>query len=447
MITVILGLLVFSALVIVHELGHLLVARRLGVRVERFSIGFGPVILSRKVGGVQVAISAFPLGGYVKMGGDDPRDRGNLRPGDFFAAAWWRRVLIALAGPGANFLFAILISILLAWVGVRLPDAPNLIGKVAVAGAADSLGFRVGDRVVAVDGTPVASLQALYQEVGRLLEADAQGPDLLLSVERAEGPASIVLPRAAAGRALQSLEFPLPAVVGDVIRGTPAYQAGLMEGDRITAIDGAPVESWSDMTGHILKSPGREITLTLLREGRSLELPITPMSDSSGDSTVGRIGIGPAVQSTYLVRFGFLEGIVQGTGGALATVAETARSIGTLFTTPSNLSQLSGPVAIIQASGDAAQRGWDRLLNLGVWLSVALMVFNLLPIPILDGGMVVLSVLEAVRGRPLGNRGLAIYQGVGMAVLGTLFLFVLINDPLRILQRRSALGRLGDAAP
>jgi regulator of sigma E protease len=104
-------------------------------------------------------------------------------------------------------------------------------------------------------------------------------------------------------------------------------------------------------------------------------------------------------------------------------------------------------VAIIQASGDAAQRGWDRLLNLGVWLSVALMVFNLLPIPILDGGMVVLSVVEAMRGRPLGNRGLTIYQGIGIAVLGTLFLFVLINDPLRILQRHSALGRLGDTAP
>jgi regulator of sigma E protease len=446
-ITIILGLLVFSALVIIHELGHFLVARRLGVRVERFSVGFGPVIFSRKVNGVEIAVSAFPLGGYVKMGGDDPRDRTALKSDDFFAAAWWRRVLIALAGPGANFVLAIVVSIVLAWVGVRLPDAPNVIGGVTAGSAADSVGLRAEDRLTAVDGTPVASLQAFYQEIGDRLEEDQSGPDMALTVARAEGPTTILVPRARTAAVIQGLEFPMPAVVGDVIRGTPAYQAGLLEGDRITAIDGAPVRVWSDMTRLILKSPGKEIELSIERDGRTLTLPITPMSDSSGDSTVGRIGIGPVVQSTYLVRFGFLDGIVQGTGGALATVAETARSIGMLFTTPSNLSQLSGPVAIIQASGDAAQRGWDRLLNLGVWLSVALMVFNLLPIPILDGGMVVLSVVEAMRGRPLGNRGLTIYQGIGIAVLGTLFLFVLINDPLRILQRHSALGRLGDTAP
>jgi regulator of sigma E protease len=446
-ITIILGLLVFSALVIIHELGHFLVARRLGVRVERFSVGFGPVIFSRKVNGVEIAVSAFPLGGYVKMGGDDPRDRTALKPDDFFAAAWWRRVLIALAGPGANFVLAIVVSIVLAWVGVRLPDAPNVIGGVTAGSAADSVGLRAEDRLTSVDGTPVASLQAFYQEIGDRLDEDQSGPDLALAVARAEGPTTILVPRAQAAAVVQGLEFPMPAVVGDVIRGTPAYQAGLLEGDRITAIDGTPVRVWSDMTRLILKSPGKEIELSIERDGRTLTLPITPMSDSSGDSTVGRIGIGPVVQSTYLVRFGFLDGVVQGTRGALATVGETARSIGTLFTTPSNLSQLSGPVAIIQASGDAAQRGWDRLLNLGVWLSVALMVFNLLPIPILDGGMVVLSVVEAIRRRPLGNRGLTIYQGIGIAVLGTLFLFVLINDPLRILQRHSALGRLGDAAP
>jgi regulator of sigma E protease len=147
------------------------------------------------------------------------------------------------------------------------------------------------------------------------------------------------------------------------------------------------------------------------------------------------------------VRFGFTDGIVQGTRGALDMVTRTLGGIVTVFSSPSNLSQLSGPVAIIQASGDAAKAGWDRLLNFGVLISVALMVFNLLPIPILDGGMVLLSVLEAVRGRPLGDRGLMIYQGIGMAVLGTLLVFVLINDPLRILQRRSALGRIENMVP
>jgi regulator of sigma E protease len=228
---------------------------------------------------------------------------------------------------------------------------------------------------------------------------------------------------------------------------TPAYKAGLSAGDRILAIDGTPVKNWSDMTDLISASPGQELQLTIERDGRTQNVAITPMAENLDGETVGRIGIAPASQESYLVRFGFADGIVHGTRGALDMVARTMGGIVTVFSSPSNLSQLSGPVAIIQASGDAAKAGWDRLLNFGVLISVALMVFNLLPIPILDGGMVLLSVLEAVRGRPIGDKGLMIYQGIGMAVLGTLLVFVLINDPLRILQRRSALGRIDDVVP
>ncbi len=144
--------------------------------VERFSVGFGPVVFSRVINGVQIAVSAFPLGGYVKMGGDDPRDRAALKPGDFFAAAWWRRVLIALAGPGANFVLAIVVSIVLAWVGVRLPDAPNVIGAVTAGSAADSVGLRAEDRLTSVDDTPVGSLQAFYQEVGGASRQGSERP-------------------------------------------------------------------------------------------------------------------------------------------------------------------------------------------------------------------------------------------------------------------------------
>ncbi len=447
MTTVIFGLLVFSVLVIFHEAGHFVVARLLKVRVERFSVGFGPVVYSRVKNGVQYAVSAFPLGGYVKMGGDDPRDRSNLKPGDLFAAPWWRRVLIALAGPGANFVLAIALSIVLAWVGIRLPDAPNEIGHVKAGSLADSLGLAAGERVAAVDGTSTGSLQAVYEAMGNTLDAKGKDAPVALTVDGASGGRTVTVPPGRLNDFLKDIDFPLPAQVGEVGLNTPAWQAGLSKGDRILAVNGTPVANWTDMAKEISSRPGEQITLRVDRGGQTFEKEITPAEEKVDGKSVGRIGIAPASPETYTVRFGFGEGIVQGTRGAVSTVVGTAAQIGMLFSSPKNLKQLSGPVAIIQASGDAAKAGWDRLLNLGMVLSVALMVFNLLPIPILDGGMVLLSVLEAVRRRPLGETGLTIYQGIGMAVLGTILLFVLINDPLRLLQRRNALDHIGDISP
>ncbi len=357
---------------------------------------------------------------------------------------------MAFAGPGANFVLAVLLSIVLLWVGIGYPDAPNVVGGVKAGTIADSLGFAAGDRVTAVDGVPVSSRVDFGVKLDHRLKADrspgSEAP-LALSVERNGDVIRIDVPRSRVGDLLGSLEFPIPAEVGEVVPGMPAYKSGLQVGDRILAVDGKPVTNWSDMTEGIIGNPGREITLTIERDGRTVQLPITPDAETVDGKAVGRIGIGAKSLGRYVERFGFMEGIVQGPGLAVSAVWGTAQGIASLFSSFSKLQQISGPVAIIQASGDAAKAGWDRLLNLGVILSVALMVFNLLPIPILDGGMVLLAVLEAVRRRPLGEKGLAIYQGVGMAVLGTILIFVLINDPLRILQRHNALGRIGDLAP
>ncbi len=345
-------------------------------------------------------------------------------------------------------MLAVILSIILAWVGIRLPDAPNRIGGVKAASLADSLGFRAGDVIVDVAGTPTASLQAVDEALGRALDRPEGGAaPVPVRITRNGESRTVELPPGRAVQAFQGLEFPLPAKVGEVMMATPAYKAGLKAGDRVTAIEGEPIENWSDMTRIIQKHPGEEITLTIEREGRTLTVPVTPAAEPVDGKEVGKIGIAPATPETYVVRFGFLEGVAQGSRAAVSSVTMTVQGLVSLFSSPSNLSQISGPVAIIQASGDAAKAGWDRLLNLGVMLSVALMVFNLLPIPILDGGMVLLAVLEALRRRPLGDRGLAIYQGIGMAVLGTILIFVLINDPLRILQRHSALGRIENVGP
>lgn len=271
-----------------------------------------------------------------------------------------------------------------------------------------------------------------------------------------EGPMILVLERDAARRSLevedavalfQGLRFPVPAVVGEVVIGTPAYRAGVVVGDSIIAVDGKPIGNFSDLQEIVSANPERELVFAMIRDGRTIEIPITPFKDTMGEFPVGKIGVAAASVGTYLIRLGFFDGILRGTQSAVATVGIMFRGIGALFSDVSNLSQISGPVAIIQASGDAARAGLDRLLDRAILFSIALMVFNLLPIPILDGGMVFLSLMEGILRRPVGERGLAVYQGIGLAVMGTLIVFVLINDPLRMLQRRSALGRIGDLAP
>ena len=450
MLTVVLGLAVLSVLVIFHELGHLIVARRCGIRVERFSIGFGPRLFSRTINGIEYAVSAFPLGGYVKMGGDDPRRRDLLEPGDFFAAPWWKRVLVALAGPGANFLLAAVLSILLLWIGVNVPDQPNRIGAVTPGSLADNLGVMAGDRIVAVAESTTRSLQAVLHETER--EMSRHKDPVQFTLDRAGTPVMVRVPHDQIKDFFgyldhESLAFPIPAKVGEVVLGTPAYKAGMVVGDSILAVDGQPVSNFSELQSIVAANPGRELRFTIVRGDRTIEIPIVPFADPTEKTKVGKIGVTAASMGTYLVRRGFTQGITEGLLNVVATVGLLTKGIVSLFSDVSNLSQVSGPVAIIQAGGEAAKAGVDRLIDRAILFSIALMVFNLLPIPILDGGMILLSVIEGVRRRPVGNRGLAVYQGIGLAVMGTLLVFVLINDPLRILQRRSALDRIEAPTP
>jgi len=330
----------------------------------------------------------------------------------------------------------VVLGITLAWVGVRSPDAPNEIGKVTAGSVAAELGFRTGDRITEVDGRPVTWRSEIVE---RLLAAPGASR---IVVEGGGAPArDITVPADRMTALLESLNFPYPAVVGDVGIGQPAYDAGLQVDDRILAIDGRPVTSFSDMSAIIRESPGRRIEMRIQRGDRVFLIPITPAAVEVGGETIGRIGIGAASERTYVQRYGFFDGITVGSRVALVAVGLTAKGITDLVSGRASPSQISGPVAIIQASGAAAKSGPDALLNFALFISIALMVFNLLPIPILDGGMVFLSVLEAARRRPVGAKGLAVYQGIGMAVIGTLLVFVLINDPHRIWKRYTAMDR------
>lgn len=437
------GIIVFGIVVLVHEIGHFLMARACRVPIERFSVGFGPRVWGIRRGGIEYVISALPLGGYVKMAGEDLPESGQpADPNSFLGHPWWHRVLIAVAGPGANFVFAVLVTILMFLSGIHYPDSLNRVGRIAADSAPAKIGLLPEDLIVEVDGKPTRTgrevrLGLMGGEEAPLLETPRDVP---LVVTRGATRVPLTAPGAELRAILENLVFFQPPVVGDVINGMPAYVAGLKAGDRITAVDGSPVEEWTDLTALISKRAGQPIQLDVEREGRHLTLRVTPMKQQEEGRALGRIGIWPE-QREYVMRYSPGQAVIQGTLETVGRVWLTTTGIISLFRHPGSLGQsVSGPIAIMEMSGQAAQRGFFYLANITAIISIALMVFNLLPVPILDGGLVVMAVAEAIRRRPVPTRVQVMFQRVGLALLGSLIIFALLNDPLKMIRRSRAIS-------
>ncbi len=437
------GILVFGLVVFIHELGHFLMAKACGVPVERFSVGFGPKLLGFTRGRTEYVIAAIPMGGYVKMAGDEMPEPGEAPdPDTFLGHPWWHRVLIALAGPGANFVLAMVLSITILMVGLRLPDTSNVTGQLDPASTAALAGLRAGDTIVEVDGRPVTSGRGVRTSLLGGEEAPRlQHPvDVTVVVDRAGEPVTLRVPAPDLRSFNESLVFFTPAVVGEVISGMPAYVAGVQEGDRILAVDGHEVTEWTDLTELISERGGQGLVLRVEREGRVVDLKVTPMKDQDGKEERGRIGIWPE-QKTFTRKFGVVDAFRYGAMETVDRVALTAKSIAGLFLRPASIGQsISGPIAIIEMSGRAAQRDFSTFVNFIAAISIALMVFNLLPIPILDGGLVVMAVIEGIRRRPVPMGVQAAFQKVGFVLLGSLILFALLNDPLKMIKRNRAIS-------
>jgi regulator of sigma E protease len=352
--TVIAAIVVLGFLILFHELGHFLVAKRCGVGVVKFSIGFGPTILGRKIGDTEYVLSAIPLGGFVKMVGEDPDEEVSAadRSIAFQTQSLWKRIAIVLAGPMANLVFAFLAFSLVA--GIYGDFVPNESAKI-----------------------------------------------------------------------------------GGLREGMPAAQAGLKAGDVITAIDGEPISTWKQLSEGIRGSGGRELHLTVQREGSILQVDITPKQEPEKNifnETVGTaylIGIEPA-----------FEPVPVGPARAVALGAQqTAWWVQTLVTSVVKLLQgnipakeIGGPLLIAQAAGQQARMGLDYLLRFMAVISVNLGVLNLLPIPILDGGHLLFFLIEAVRRRPLDTRHRELAQQLGLVLLLALMAFAFYNDIARVLR-------------
>jgi len=446
------GVVLLGIVIFVHELGHFLAAKWRGVRVLRFSLGFGPPLLRFTRGETEYRIAWFPLGGYVSMAGDTPDDDDGSMPtgeGEYLSHPWHGRAFIAVAGPLANLAAAFLIMMTIGLVGVTYPDFPNVVGTLPDTSLAYRTGLREGDRITAVNDAPVSSWVGLFMTERRL----PAKRDLVVTAGR--GDSSFTMAIAAGDRHafLSGLTRPHdPPVVGTVVVGMPAYTAGLKARDSIVAVNGEPVRVWEDLPRAISSQTDKPVALRVVRDGREFELTVTPVDPGGvGGANAGRIGIEARRMGNYVERYSLLRSMELGVRATGDLVASVYRGMWLTISRPLYYREyLGGPMFIAQAASEQAQRGLDAYLQFLAMINVAVMAFNLLPIPILDGGHIMLAFFQGLRRQAISYRAYIRFQKVGLAVIGTLFVLILANDPLRWLQRQRALDKApqeGQVAP
>ena len=434
-------IITIGVLVTVHEFGHFWVARRLGVKVLTFSVGFGNAIWKRiSKDGVEYRIAAIPLGGYVKM--LDEREANvpaELAPQAFNRASVWTRIAVASAGPIANFLFAIVAFAAMYMVGVR--DLRPVLGDIAADSAAGRAGLQAGMEVVAVDDTAVSSWEELtFALVARV----GNDEPVQLRVQNQAANERYLLPAGAmsltgheadiAGHVGLRPRTPAwPAVVNSVAEGGPAERAGVQVGDQLTHWNDELIASFPALTEKIAAAKGNTVTLRLLRDGQEQTLQLT-VAEQGGKGVLGIGSVRPTVPDDWWVtyRLGPLDAAVAGWHKMVDTTALVWDGLGKLVTGALSLQSLSGPVTIAQGAGATAAAGADRFFWFLGLISVNLGLINLLPIPMLDGGHLLYYGVEVVRGRPLSERVQEWGLRIGLSLVGALMLIALFNDFARL---------------
>ncbi|WP_341679023.1 RIP metalloprotease RseP [Niveibacterium sp. SC-1] len=438
-----------GVLVTIHELGHFLVARACGVKVLRFSLGFGKPIWrwQRSPQDTEWVLAAIPLGGYVKM--LDEREAPvapEELPLAFNRKPVARRIAVVLAGPLANFVLAVFIYWAIFVAGVSEPRA--VLAQPVAGTVAAAAGFAQGDTVFEVDGRSIASWNDFRWEV---LKRAMDGLEIPVRVRTRDG-AERQRTLDASGLRLDDersdplqrmgLAFyrpPFPAVLGQVRPGSPAELAGLKTGDRVLAIDGQPVKSWEDMVSLVTPAAGQDLSVRYRRAQAVMETRVRPQAEKEGAQTVGRIGVGAgediAWQSEVFiqVRRGPWEALGAGAQRTYETAAFSLRMMGRMVTGEVSIRNISGPVTIADYAGQSARMGLQSYVSFVALISISIGVLNLLPIPLLDGGHIMYYLAEIALRRPVSQRVQELGQQLGFAVLAMLMAFAFINDITRLL--------------
>ncbi len=442
--TLVAGIVLLGIVIFFHELGHFLVAKWRGVKVLKFSLGMGPEIVGFTRGDTRYCLAWIPLGGFVQMAGDAPLEDGSMPhggPEEFLSHPWFGRLLIAAAGPFANLVTAYVVLVLMCLVGIQYADAPSTLGPLPDSTLAFQRGLREGDRIVAVAGTSVAT----WHEIEEALSGPAKTGDLRLSLERGGQPLAITIAAGERRPVLQSLDIPpIPATIGNVLTGMPAYKAGLQTGDRVVAIDGQPIAYFQQIGPALRGKADRPVRFTVQRGGKTFDLQVKPMNQQGmgNDPKQALIGVEPPRGLTWRDRYTFGEAVKGGFVMLGRGVAQSVKQLQLTFSRPAYYGEyVGGPVFIAQMSREAAQKGLDYWLGLLAMINLAVMAFNLMPIPLLDGGHITLALLEAVRRRAISAKAYLNFQKVGLVFVGTLFILIITKDVLRPVQRMLTLDR------
>lgn len=434
-------------LITVHEFGHFWVARLAGVKVLRFSVGFGKPLWMRRIGKdkMELAVGVFPLGGYVRMLDEteekvSPQEKHRA----FNRQKLWKRMAIVTAGPMFNFLFAILAYWLVYSIG--LDGIKPEVGKVVAGSLAQQAGFRAGDVIQSIDNKEVQSWdqrrlylfqRALDNALVKFEVRNIQGDSKMLTLDLSKLPVQEVN-AALLERGIGLIGFlpePLPKI--GAMEPGPAARAGLKVGDRLLTVNRQPVKSWENLVALISQSPGTPMQIQAERDGERLDFVVTPDAVSSGEKTIGRINIRPLFskipdEMKVRVRFGLGEALAEGIGTTWAMSVLTLEMLYRMLKLEVSARNISGPITIAQYAGHSAKVGFEQfVLFLGI-ISISLGVLNLLPIPVLDGGHLMYYIIEAVKGSPVSERFMVVGQKIGVALLVGLMMLAFYNDLTRI---------------
>jgi regulator of sigma E protease len=439
---------VLGVLVAFHEFGHFLMARWVGVRVLKFSLGFGPKLIGRQIGETEYLVSAVPLGGYVKLFGEEESDATSPEEQrrSFSHQNLWSKVLIVFGGPGFNFLLAYLIFA--GWLATGAPlfvpsfkDLTPDVEAMKPGSPAASAGMQVGDRVLRINEKDISTRTELFDAVSK-----SNGKPLTFDVRR--GSQIKTLTVTPAGTTVQEdgkdvtvyslgIEETAPVITA-VMNGSPAMEAGVKEGDRVVAIEGQAIHTWSQLTGLVKESPNRPLKVEVNRNGQVIALTITPALEKismNGKSVeIGKIGVSGPGRS--LIRSANpLLALWHGLEATWGWTELTAVGIYKMIAGEISSKNIGGPLTIASISGEAGAQGMSSVIFLIAILSINLGVLNLLPIPILDGGHLLFFAIEAVMRKPLADRQRELAQQVGLLLLVCIMVFAFWNDIERLIAR------------
>ena len=447
--TIVAFVVALGVLIVVHEYGHYLVARLCGVKVLRFSVGFGRALATWRLGAdrTEWVVAAIPFGGYVKMldEREGPVDPAEL-PRAFNRQSVWKRFAIVVAGPLFNFAFAVLVYAGLFMYG--LPEARPVLANPPQGTIAATAGVQAGDTVRAIDGEQIATWQelrwrvlqaALQREPVQLETLNERGHIAVVTLDLRGFPTAEIESDVLERIGLRLYRPPLAPLLGQIVPGGAAERAGLLAGDRILRVDGAPIQTWEDFVNVIRSRPGQPLSITIERAGRTQALEVVPDAVNAGSARIGRIGAGPQQPEGYAekllvrVQHGPIASLEKAIAKTLDISVFSLKMLGKMLIGEVSWRHLSGPVTIADFAGQSASLGWVSYLTFLALISISLGVLNLLPIPLLDGGHLMYYAIEIVKGRPVSERFMELGQRVGLALLLVMMAFAFYNDLNRLL--------------